>query len=101
MTAGNWLRLRGAELLAALCAGTILIGGAAAGVPLLRARAVEVALYSFCCLSAVVLRGLFDVTALGVIRLARVPGAIRVQALRAMGSMPLRVRLGAARHPHI
>jgi len=38
----------------------ILIGGLAVGVPFLRARIPEVFLYSFCCVSAVVLRAGID-----------------------------------------
>jgi hypothetical protein len=55
-----WLKARGIELAAALCTAGVLIGGLALGVPFLRARIPETFLYSFCCVSAVLLRAILD-----------------------------------------
>jgi hypothetical protein len=55
-----WLRARAVELGASLCTAAILIGGLAVGVPFLRARIPEVFLYSFCCVSAVLVRAVID-----------------------------------------
>ena len=55
-----WLRARAVELGAALCTAGVLIGGLALGVPFLRARIPETFLYSFCCVSAVLLRAVLD-----------------------------------------
>ena len=60
MSAIEWLRIRAVELGASLCTAAILIGGLAVGVPFLRARIPEVFLYSFCCVSAMVLRAGID-----------------------------------------
>ncbi len=60
MSATEWLRARAVELGASLCAAAILFGGLAVGVPFLRARIPEVFLYSFCCVSAVLLRAGID-----------------------------------------
>ena len=59
----EWLQRRGVELLAALTTASILLGGVAAGVPFLRERVAEALIYSFCCVSAVVVRGLLDLLA--------------------------------------
>lgn len=69
MTARDWLAMRGVELLAALFVAGLLIGGLAAGVPLLRSRIPEVMLYSAACVAAVILRSVLDVLALGILRL--------------------------------
>ena len=55
-----WLKARAVELGAALCTAGVLIGGLAVGVPFLRARIPETFLYSFCCVSAVLLRAVLD-----------------------------------------
>jgi hypothetical protein len=74
MTPASWLKARGVELAAALCTVSLLIGGLAIGVPFLRARIPETFLYSFCCLTAVILRALIDL-AVRCLRLAlgRIP----------------------------
>lgn len=67
MSPSVWLRARGVELGAALCTAALLIGGLAIGVPFLRARIPETFLYSFCCVTAVVLRAILDLGARGVV----------------------------------
>lgn len=57
-----WLKARAIELGAALCTAGVLIGGLALGVPFLRARIPETFLYSFCCVSAVLLRAVLDLS---------------------------------------
>ena len=56
MTVTAWLKARGVELGASLCTAGVLIAGLAVGVPFLRDRIPETFLYSFCCVSAVLLR---------------------------------------------
>jgi len=60
MAVNAWLKARAVELGAALCTATILIGGLAIGVPFLVERIPEVFLYSFCCVTAVLLRATID-----------------------------------------
>jgi len=60
MSITEWLRARAVELGASLCTAAILIAGLAVGVPFLRARIPEVFLYSFCCVSAVLVRAGLD-----------------------------------------
>jgi len=60
MSVTEWLRARAVELGASLCTAAILIAGLAVGVPFLRARIPEVFLYSFCCVSAVLVRAGLD-----------------------------------------
>ena len=60
MTVNAWLKARAVELGAALCTAAILMGGLAIGVPFLLERIPEVFLYSFCCVSAVLLRAAID-----------------------------------------
>jgi hypothetical protein len=55
-----WLKARAVELGAALCSAAFLIAGLAIGVPFLRARIPETFLYSFCCVSAVLVRAFLD-----------------------------------------
>jgi hypothetical protein len=55
-----WLKARAVELGAALCTAAVLIAGLAIGVPFLRARIAETFLYSFCCISAVLVRACLD-----------------------------------------
>jgi hypothetical protein len=69
-----WLKARLVELGAALCTAAVLIGGLAAGVPFLRARIPEVFLYSFCCVMAVMLRALIDLSVRGAVYAARRSG---------------------------
>ena len=71
MTVITWLKARGVELGASLCTASILIAGLAIGVPFLRARIAETFLYSFCCVSAVLLRAMLDLTVRGMVRAAR------------------------------
>jgi len=67
MSATAWLRARTVELGASLCTAGILIAGLALGVPFLRARIPEVFLYSFCCVSAVLLRAAIDLAVRAVV----------------------------------
>jgi hypothetical protein len=71
MTVTTWLKARGVELGASLCTASILIAGLAIGMPFLRARIAETFLYSFCCVSAVLLRAMLDLTVRGAVRAAR------------------------------
>jgi hypothetical protein len=71
MSTTGWLKTRAVELGAALCTAAVLIAGLAIGVPFLRARIPETFLYSFCCVSAVVLRALLDLAVRGVVVAAR------------------------------
>jgi hypothetical protein len=48
-----------------------LIAGLAIGVPFLRERIPETFLYSFCCVSAVLLRAVLDLAVRGTVRVAR------------------------------
>jgi hypothetical protein len=65
MTVNTWLKARAVELGASLCTAGILFAGLAAGVPFLRARIPETFLYSFCCVSAVLLRAVIDLVVRG------------------------------------
>jgi hypothetical protein len=67
MDLSAWMKARTVELGAALCTAAVLITGLAIGVPFLRARIPETFLYSFCCVSAVLLRALLDLVARGVV----------------------------------
>jgi hypothetical protein len=71
MTVSAWLKARGVELGASLCTAGVLIAGLALGVPFLRDRIAETFLYSFCCVSAVLLRAVLDLTVRGTVRVAR------------------------------
>ena len=71
MTVTAWLKARGVELGASLCTAGVLIAGLAVGVPFLRDRIPETFLYSFCCVSAVLLRAVLDLTVRGTLRVAR------------------------------
>ena len=66
MNPSGWLQARAVELGAALCTTAVLIAGLAVGIPFLRARITETFLYSFCCVSAVVLRAFLDLAVRGV-----------------------------------
>ena len=75
MTVSSWLTARSVELGASLCTAAVLIGGLAIGVPFLRDRIPEIFLYSFCCVSAVLLRAVIDL-------------AVRASVLAARGIRP-------------
>jgi hypothetical protein len=71
MNVSIWLRERLVELGASLCTAGVLIAGLAIGVPFLRERIAETFLYSFCCVSAVLLRAVLDLTVRVTVRAAR------------------------------
>jgi len=71
MNVGIWVRERLVELGASLCTAGVLIAGLAIGVPFLRERIAETFLYSFCCVSAVLLRAVLDLAARLILRAAR------------------------------
>jgi hypothetical protein len=81
MTVTSWLKARGVELGASLCTAGILIAGLAIGVPFLRARIPETFLYSFCCVGAVLLRAMLDLSVRAVMQAA--------QAVRPPARMPV------------
>jgi hypothetical protein len=89
MTVNAWLKARSVELGAALCTAAVLIGGLAIGVPFLLERIPEVFLYSFCCVTAVLLRAALDlavrasVLAVHSIRPAPAAGAIHLEPSKA------------------
>jgi hypothetical protein len=88
MTLSGWFKARAVELGAALCTAAVLIGGLAIGVPFLRARIAETFLYSFCCVSAVLLRAVLDLaarTARLALRSVRSPIPVRA-SLRPSGA---------------
>jgi hypothetical protein len=77
-----WLRERLVELGASLCTAGVLIAGLAIGVPFLRERIAETFLYSFCCISAVLVRAMLDLTVRFSVRAVRtVYAAVPVPAL--------------------
>lgn len=71
MTVTAWLKARGVELGASLCTAGLLMAGLWVGVPFLRDRIPETFLYSFCCVSAVLLRALLDLAVRGTLHVAR------------------------------
>ena len=71
MTVTAWVKARSVELGASLCTAGLLIAGLALGVPFLRDRIPETFLYSFCCVSAVLLRAAIDLTIRGTALAAR------------------------------
>ena len=75
MTVTAWIGARSVELGASLCTAGLLIGGLVVGVPFLLDRVPEVFLYSFCCVTAVLLRAVIDL-------------AVRVVVLAARGIRP-------------
>jgi hypothetical protein len=85
MTVSDWLKARSVELGASLCTAAVLIGGLAIGVPFLVDRIAEVFLYSFCCVAAVLLRAVIDLTVRAAVLAARgtrpatAPAAIRLE----------------------
>ena len=89
MTVNAWVKARAVELGAALCTAAILIGGLAIGVPFLLERIPEVFLYSFCCVTAVLVRATIDlalrasVLAVRAIQPATAPAAVRLEPFKA------------------
>jgi hypothetical protein len=85
MTVRDWVTARSVELGASLCTAGVLIGGLAIGVPFLRDRIPEVFFYSFCCVSAVLLRASLDLAVRGAalavrsIRTVRAPAPVASQ----------------------
>ena len=83
MTVSSWLTARSVGLGASLCTAAVLIGGLAIGVPLLRERIPEIFLYSFCCVSAVLLRAVIDLAVRASVLAARgirpAPAAMRLE----------------------
>jgi hypothetical protein len=67
MSVSAWLKDRLVELGASLCTAGVLIAGLAIGVPFLRERIPETFLYSFCCVSAVLLRTAIDLLVRGTV----------------------------------
>jgi len=67
MSVSLWLRDRLVELGASLCTAGVLLASLAVGVPFLRARIAETLLYSFCCVSAVLLRAVLVLTVRGAV----------------------------------
>ncbi len=65
MTVTGWLKARSVELGASLCTAGVLMAGLAVGVPFLRERVPETFLYSFCCVTAVLLRAVIDLAVRG------------------------------------
>jgi hypothetical protein len=80
----GWLKARGVELGASLCTAGILIAGLAIGVPFLRERIPETFLYSFCCVTAVLLRAVLDLAVRATVHAAhslRTPAPMPVPSL--------------------
>jgi fucose permease len=69
MSPSTWLQAQAAALGAAVSTAAVLMSGLAIGLPFLRARIAETFLYSFCCVTAVVLRAVLDL-AVRVVALA-------------------------------
>ena len=67
MSVRLWFKDRLVELGASLCTAGVLLAGLAIGVPFLRARIAETFLYSFCCVSAVLLRAVLALTVRGTV----------------------------------
>jgi hypothetical protein len=84
-----WLRERLVELGASLCTAGVLIAGLAIGVPFLRERIAETFLYSFCCVSAVLLRAGLDLAARVILRAARAVHAQAPMRVPALGPSPV------------
>jgi hypothetical protein len=88
MTVAAWSKARGVELGASLCTAGILMAALAVGVPFLRDRIAETFLYSFCCVIAVLLRAILDLTARGVVRVARTVYAAAPLPVPTLGPSP-------------
>jgi hypothetical protein len=67
MSVRVWFKDRLVELGASLCTAGVLLASLAIGVPFLRARIAETFLYSFCCVSAVLLRAVLALTVRGTV----------------------------------
>ena len=67
MSVSLWFKDRLVELGASLCTAGVLLASLAIGVPFLRARIAETFIYSFCCVSAVLLRALLVLTIRGTV----------------------------------
>jgi hypothetical protein len=85
MNVNLWLRDRLVELGASLCTAGVLLAGLAIGVPFLRARIAETFLYSFCCVSAVLLRAMLALTVRGTVWAVRTVFAAAPLPLPALG----------------
>ncbi len=81
------MKARSVELGASLCTAGVLFAGLVIGVPFLRDRIPETFLYSFCCVTAVVLRALIDLAVRGSVFAAHTirpaAAATRLEASRA------------------
>jgi len=89
MTVTAWLKARAVELGASLCTAGILMAGLAIGVPFLRERIPETFLYSFCCVSAVLLRAMLDLSVRATVLAAhsvRPPARMPVPSLGPSGA---------------
>ena len=86
MDTREWLHRRGVELLAAFTTAAILVGGVAAGVPFLRERVAEALIYSFCCVGAVVVRGLLDMLVRGGYVILLLSSQLRARAMMRSGA---------------
>ena len=75
MNVSVWFKDRLVELGASLCTAGVLLAGVAIGVPFLRARIAETFLYSFCCVSAVLLRAVLALTVRGTVWAVRTVSA--------------------------
>jgi hypothetical protein len=80
-----WLKDRLVELGASLCTAGVLLAGLAIGLPFLRARIAETFLYSFCCVSAVLLRAVLVLTVRGTVWAARTVYAAAPLSVPALG----------------
>ncbi len=88
VTVTGWLKARLVELGASLCTAGVLIAALAVGVPFLRERIPETFLYSFCCVTAVLLRTFIDLAVRGSVFMTRTiwpasPAATRLEPSRA------------------
>jgi hypothetical protein len=88
MSVRIWLRERLVELGASLCTAGVLIAGLAIGVPFLRERIAETFLYSFCCVSAVLLRAVLDLAVRLILRAARAVYAAAPMPVPTLGPSP-------------
>jgi hypothetical protein len=88
MSVRIWLRERLVELGASLCTAGVLIAGLAIGVPFLRERIAETFLYSFCCVSAVLLRAVLDLAVRLILRAARTVYAAAPMPVPTLGPSP-------------
>ena len=85
MSVRVWFKDRLVELGASLCTAGVLLAGLAIGVPFLRARIAETFLYSFCCVSAVLLRAVLVLTVRGTVWAVRTVYAAAPRPLPTLG----------------